>query len=67
MTKNFEEFIKLSRGEQEKYRGKYIVMIEGKIIASGGDIDNILPTVIKRYPKKIPFVAKIPVSGAMIL
>lgn len=67
MTKNFEEFLRLPAREQEKYRGKYIVMIEGKIIASGSDIDNILPTVIKRYPKKIPFVAKIPVGGAMIL
>ena len=67
MTKNFEAFLKLPVAEQEKYKGKYIVMIDGKIIAIGSEIDKIFPTVIKRYPKKIPFVAKIPISGAMIL
>lgn len=67
MTKNFEAFLRLPTTEQEKYRGRYIVMIEGKVIASGSEIDKILPTIIRRYPKKTPLVAKIPVSGAMVL
>lgn len=67
MSKNFDAFLKLPGTEQEKYRGKYIVMIEGKIIASGSEIDKLLPDVIRHYPKKTPFVAKIPESGAMIL
>jgi len=67
MSRNFEAFLRLPAREQKKYRGQYVVMIDGKIIATGGEIDKILPTIIKRYPKKIPFVAKIPVSGAMVL
>ena len=67
MSKNFEAFLRLPGAEQEKYSGQYIVIIDGKIIATGSEIDRILPIVIKRYQKKIPFVAKIPASGAMIL
>lgn len=67
MSRNFETFLRLPMKEQEKYRGQYIVMIDGKIIAKGNEIDKILPSVIKRYPKKTPFVAKIPLSGAMVL
>jgi len=67
MTKNFDAFIRLPKSTQKKYEGQYIVMIDGKIITHGKEIDKILPNIKKRYPEKTPLVTKIPRAEAMIL
>lgn len=67
MTKNFDAFIRIPQVMQKKYEGQYIVMIDGKIITHGREIDKILPGVMRKYPKKIPLVSKIPKAEAMIL
>jgi len=67
MTKNFDAFIKLPKTTQKKYEGQYIVMIDGKIITHGMEIDRILPNIRKKYPNKIPLVTKLPKAEAMIL
>ena len=67
MTKNFDAFIRLPKAAQKKYEGQYIVMIDGRIIKHGKEIDKMLPLVQKNYPKKIPLVTKIPKAEAIIL
>lgn len=64
MTKNFQAFLKL---DKSKYTDEYIVIIDRKIVASGKDITSLLKSVRKRYPKKLPFVAKIPEKSVLVL
>ena len=64
MTKNFNAFAEL---EKSKYRGEYIIMIDGKVIEDGKDIENMLKRTRERYPDKTPLVAKIPEEEVMVL
>ena len=64
MTKNFQAYLKL---DKTKYLNKYIVIVDRKLVASGKNIASILKTVSKKYPKKTPFVAKIPDKSALVL
>lgn len=64
MTKNFQAFLKL---DKTKYVNKYVVIVDRKLVATGKDIVSILKTVHKKYPKKIPFVAKIPEKSVLVL
>ena len=64
MTKNFAAFSKL---DKTPYRGKYVVMIDGKMVGKGSDIESMLAKTRKKYPGKTPLVAKIPREEVMIL
>jgi len=64
MTKNFQAFLKL---DKSKYINEYVVIIDKKLVAAGKDIVSLLRTVRKKYPKKIPFVAKIPEKSVLVL
>ncbi len=67
MTQNFKAFLNLSKRIQEKYEGQYIIMIDGKIVNHGKQIDKLLPTIKRKYPEKIPLITKIPKAEAMVL
>lgn len=67
MTQNFKAFLNLSKRMQRKYEGQYIIMIDGKIVSHGKQIDTPLPTIKRKYPEKIPLITKIPRAEAMIL
>jgi hypothetical protein len=64
MTKNFQTFMKL---DKSKYLNEYVVIVDKKLVASGKDIVTMLKTVRKKYPQKIPFVAKIPEKSVLVL
>jgi len=64
MTKNFQAFLKLDKA---KYVNEYIVIVDEKLVASGKDIVSMLKSVCKKYPKKIPFVAKVPEKSVLVL
>ena len=64
MSKNFQAFLKL---DTSKYLNEYIVMIDKKVVGNGKDIVSILKAVYKKYPKKMPFVAKIPEKSVLVL
>lgn len=64
MTKNFEAFLKL---DESKYRDKYIVIVKGKVVGSGMDIEKLLKTVRDKFPKQVPLVAKIPEEEILVL
>jgi len=53
--------------EKSKYRGKYIVMINSKVVEEGADIENMLCRTRERFPCEIPLVAKIPAEEVMVL
>ena len=64
MTKNFQAFLKL---DKTKYLNEYVVIIDEKIISSGKDIVSMLKAARKKFPKKTPFVAKIPEKSVLVL
>jgi hypothetical protein len=64
MSKNFEAYLKL---DDEKYLGKYIVMVDQKVVASGKDIVSLLKDTRRKFPRKTPFVAKIPEKSVLVL
>ncbi|MBI5575946.1 MAG: succinyl-CoA synthetase subunit alpha [Deltaproteobacteria bacterium] len=64
MTNNYGAYAKLDKSGLEN---KYVVIVDGKVVAKGEDIENMLAKVRGRYPKKTPFVAKVPDDRMMIL
>jgi hypothetical protein len=56
MTKNFEAFLKL---DKSRLQNNYVIIIKGKMVAKGEDIEKMLVQVRKKYPKETPLVAKI--------
>lgn len=64
MSKNFETYLDLKKGGLEN---KYVVIINGKIVVKGENIEKMLKDVKKKYPHTIPFVAKIPGREVLVL
>jgi hypothetical protein len=64
MSKNFEAFLELDKKGMEN---QYIILVNGKIVANGVDIEKMLARVRNKYPKVTPFVAKIPDERMMVL
>jgi len=63
-SKNFEAFLKL---DKRKLANQYVVIVAAKLVATGTDIEAMLRRVKRRYPRQLPFVAKIPVPTTLIL
>lgn len=64
MTKNFEVYLELDKTGLEN---KYVVIVNGNVVAKGEDIENMLESVKQEYPHEIPFVAKVPEERMLIL
>ncbi|MBU7025451.1 MAG: succinyl-CoA synthetase subunit alpha [Theionarchaea archaeon] len=64
MTKNFEAYYKLDKTGLEN---KYVILVDGKVVAEGEDIETMLEKVRQKYPDEIPFVAKVPDRKMLIL
>ena len=64
MSKNFEAFLKMNTS---RYANQYVVLVKGRLAASGTDLLAMLKRVKKKYPGTIPFVAKIPQRGLLVL
>ena len=63
-SKNLDVFLKLDR---RTLANQYVVIVGAKLIATGTDIEAMLGRVKRRYPRQIPFVAKIPAPTTLIL
>lgn len=64
MSKNFQAFIKL---DKSKLANQYVVIVNKKVFATGEDIEKILEKARKKYPGKVPFVAKVPDKDVLVL
>jgi len=64
MTRNLEAYVRLDKTGLEN---KYVVIVNGEVVAKGEEIENILERVRQDYPNEIPFVAKVPDERMMIL
>ncbi|MEW6102475.1 MAG: DUF5678 domain-containing protein [bacterium] len=64
MTKNFEAYLKL---DKRGLQNKYVVIVDGKVVDKGEDIENMLQAARQKYPDKTPFVAKVPDERMLVL
>lgn len=64
MTTKYAAYAKLNKSGLEN---KYVVIVDGKLVAKGEDIENMLAKTRVRYPRKTPFVAKVPDDRMMFL
>lgn len=64
MSENFQTFVKL---DKSKLANQYVVIINRKVFATGKDIESMLKKARKKYPRKIPFVAKVPDKELLVL
>jgi len=62
-TKEFEFYVK---ADLSKYEGKYIAVVDDKVVASGNNAKIVFEEA-KRKTGKIPTLAKIPKEEALIL
>jgi hypothetical protein len=62
--KNLEAYLRLNK---TRYKDLYVVLVDGKPVAKGKAIDKILRNVRKSYPRKVPFVAKVPGDEVLVL
>lgn len=64
MSKNLEGYLRLNKA---RYKNQYVVLVDGKLVGKGKDIERILRRVHKSYPRKVPFVAKVPGDEVLVL
>ncbi len=62
-SKEFEFYVKT---DLSKYKGKYIAIVEDKVVSSGENAREVWEEA-KRKTGKIPTLAKIPKEEALIL
>lgn len=53
---NYEWFLKR---DFSKYSGKWLAIIDKKVVASGENANKIITQVKKEYPNKRPFITKV--------
>ncbi len=64
MGKNFDAYVELDKTGLEN---KYVVIVNGEVVAKGENIEEMLGRVRKEYPQQRPFVAKVPEEKMLIL
>jgi len=64
MGKNFDAYMTLDKTGLE---GKYVIIVNGKVVAKGENIEKMLDRVRREYPNERPFVAKVPEERMLVL
>ena len=62
--KNYEFYINADLSE---YAGKWIAIVDGKVVASGDRADVVYDEAKKKYPEKEVMLAKVPTEDTLIL
>ena len=62
--KNYEFYINADLSE---YAGKWIAIVDGKVVASGDRADEIYEEARKRYPGKRIAIDKVPTDDVLVL
>lgn len=64
MSKDFDAYLKLDKRGLEN---KYVIIVNGEVVAKGKNIEDILDKVKQKYPHEIPFIVKVPDERMLIL
>jgi len=62
--KNYEFYINADLSE---YAGKWIAIVDGKVVASGDRADVVYDEAKKKYPNKIIAIDKVPTDDILVL
>ena len=66
MAKTVSEFEWYSKTDLSEYAGKWVVILDNKVVFSGKSLNEPLAKFKKAYPKKKPFIVKIPQSNVLL-
>jgi len=61
---NYEGFL---RADLEKFRGLYIAVVDGRVVGSGEEPEEIYVKAREKYPKEEVVLWKVPREEALIL
>ncbi|GFP20829.1 hypothetical protein HKBW3S42_00852 [Candidatus Hakubella thermalkaliphila] len=64
MSKNFDAYTALDKTGIEN---KYVIIVNGEVVAKGENIEEMLDRVRQEYPHERPFVAKVPEERMLVL
>ena len=62
--KNYEFYINADLSE---YAGKWIAIVDGKVVASGDRADVVYNEAKKKYPNKVIAIDKVPTDNILVL
>ena len=62
--KNYEFYINADLSE---YAGKWIAIVDGKVVASGDRADEVMKEAEDKYPNKEITLAKVPTDDILVL
>ncbi len=63
-TRDYEWYVD---SDLSQYRGKYVIILNEKVIYYGKDLTELLRRFREEYPSQIPKIAKIPEEETLIL
>jgi len=64
LSQNYEWYIK---ADTQRYAGKWIAIVEQKVVASGDDAEKVYREAKTRYPEKKPSITKVPNKEILVL
>jgi len=64
MSKNYEWYVK---ADVSKYAGKWIAIVDEKVIVEGEDAKKVYNEAKERFPQKKPSLAKVPTKDTLVL
>ncbi len=64
VSKEFEFYLK---ADLSKYEGKYVAIVDNKVVASGANAKDVLEEAKRKFPHKKPMLAKIPTEDTLVL
>ncbi|MBI2652503.1 succinyl-CoA synthetase subunit alpha [Candidatus Woesearchaeota archaeon] len=62
-SKEFEFYVK---ADLSKYEGKYVAIVEDKVVTFGDNAKEVWEEAKKKFPKKNPMLAKVPRAETFI-
>ncbi len=63
-SKNLEAYLKLDKA---RLQDQYVVIVNGQLVGKGRDIEGMLGSARRRYPRAVPFVAKVAGEEVLVL
>jgi hypothetical protein len=64
MSKEFKFFLK---SDLSRYQGKYIAIVDNKVVACDDNAKKVWEKAKKKYPNRLSTIAKLPREEALIL
>lgn len=50
-----------------RYKGKYVALVDNKVVSSGSSPKEVWEKAKKKYPKKTPELMKVPTGETLVL